>query len=340
MKRVRLVFSLVIVVILLNLIVVGYSAYFLSIREPLAFTTHASSQGTLSLTIEGNDTSSGTTGTTGTSGASGSSGGGGGGGAGYTAPKPIELFSVNPEEINLFVVAGSREERSILVVNKQKTPLTILVSVTGVSSFVASESQRFVIAPGESRNLTLIIKAPDSGIYGGRVVFESGSFRKEVTLLLNVQSSNALFDVSLTLPESYKVIRTGLNLKAFISLLEVGPAQDIDVTVKYIIKDFDDNTLYVETETFRVFRSKSYVKEFRTNSLGIGDYLVGIEVSYSGGFATASSHFSVSERDYNYYLYIVVALFVVSLIILAYSLRNYYKYKHLGMREMPHLPSK
>src|SRR3989344_9459057 len=78
MKSEAFLFSLVIAVILLNLIVVGFSAYFLSIRAPLAFTTHASSQGTLSLFIEGNGTETGTTGTTGTSGTTGGGGGGGG----------------------------------------------------------------------------------------------------------------------------------------------------------------------------------------------------------------------------------------------------------------------
>src|SRR3989344_272851 len=112
----RVIFLLVCLVILVNAFVIGYSAYFLTIRAPI-FTTHASSQGTLSFTIEEEDSgSSGTTGTTGTTG-----GGGGGGYGGET--KAIELFSLDKEEINLFVSAGERSENYILITNKQNTPI-------------------------------------------------------------------------------------------------------------------------------------------------------------------------------------------------------------------------
>ncbi len=283
----------------------------------------------LSLVIVSSSSSSTTTTTITTGGTSGG-GGGGGGGAGVAAPSVS--FVVDPEELNLFLVAGAFEEKKITVANTGRSAITVVLNVSGISSFVAIDTARLVLGPGESKQVTLRVKAPDSGIYGGRVSFTSGGTRKDVILLVNVRSANALFDVSLTIPESFKKLRVGRMLKSFISLLQVGPAEDTDVTVNYIIKDFDGATLLAETETFRVFRSKTYVKEFDTRSLPEGDYLAGIEVTYPQGFATSSSHFSVSKDVFNYSIYLLILVLLISLIILFYSFRTYRKAKQLRAR--------
>lgn len=290
---------------------------------------HASSDGTFSLTITAppsnatND--SGGSGDTGGSGGGSSGGGGGGGGAGV----PAALFTVDPEELNIKIVAGAIEERIITVHNTGRAPLTLAVSVAGVDSFVSLDSSSLTLQPGASGQVRLTIRAPEGGIYGGRVIFNAAGERKDTILLLNVHSANALFDVSLTVPESMKVLRLGKMLKAFISLQQVGPAEDTDVTATYTIKDFDGVTLLTETETFRVLRSKSYLKEFNTEGLKEGDYLVGVEIVYPQGFATASAYFSISTTVVDYSLIALIVLFVLSLLILFYSFRTYRKAKQL-----------
>ena len=286
----------------------------------------ASSDGTFSLTITAPPSNAtNDSGGSGESSGGGSSSGGGGGGAGI----PVALFTIDPEELNIGIVAGALEERIISVHNTGSAPVTIAVSLTGVASFVSLDSSSITLEPGASGQIRLTIRAPESGIYGGRVVFSSAGERKEAILLLNVHSANALFDVSLTVPESMKVLRLGKVLKAFISLQQVGPAEDTDVTATYTIKDFDGVTLFTETETFRVLHSKSYLKEFDTRGLKEGDYLVGIEIVYPQGFATASAYFSVSTTVLDYSLIALIALFVLSLLILFYSFRTYRKAKQL-----------
>ena len=78
-----------------------------------------------------------------------------------------------------------------------------------------------------------------------------------------------------------------------------------------------------------MLRSKSYLKEFDTRSLKEGDYLVGVEIVYPQGFATASAYFSVSTTALDYSLIALIALLVLSLLILFYSFRTYRKAKQL-----------
>lgn len=291
------------------------------------FSAQATSEATLSLSIVSanatNDTGGG-----GSPGGGGSSGGGGGGSSGGVASSSVS-FVVDPEELNLFIVAGGSEEHSVVVANTGRSTLVLNVSVSGIGSFVTLDRSTITLAPGESQELMFTIKAPDSGIYGGRISFSVGDERKDLILLLNVRSANALFDVSLTIPESLKVLRIGRVLKTFISLLQVGPAEDTDVTVTYLIKDFDGNTLLTETETFRVFRAKSYVKDFNTQGLAEGDYLVGVEVVYPQGFATSSAYFSVASHVFDYSLLALIVLLIISLLVLFYSFRTYRRAKQL-----------
>lgn len=324
MRYYRLVVTFVLLALLGNGIT--FFLFLTSDFWDLPLSAQATSEASLSLFVISNTSSSpGTPSSPGTS--AGSSGGQGGGGS--AAPVSEVSFVVDPEELNLFFVAGSSEERTFAIANTGRSSITLTLSLSGISSFATIDNSTLVLAPGESKYVTLRIKVPDGGIYGGRIGVSSGAVRKEVILLLNVRSANALFDVSLTLPEPFKVLLSGRTLKTFISLLQVGPAEDTDVTATYIIKDLEGNTLLTETETFRVFKSKSYVKDFATQGLKEGDYLVGVEIVYPQGFATSSAYFAVATHVLDYSIIALVVLLVFSLIILFYSFRTYRRAKQL-----------
>lgn len=286
----------------------------------MPFSAHASSQGSVAVTVlSGNETNTSESPET----PGGSAGGGGGGGGAVGAVALSSSFVIEPQELTLFVVAGSLEEPMITVANTGRSPLTLAISVSGISSFVVPEADRITLGPGEARTVSFTVKAPDSGIYGGRIQFTSGSITRDVVVLVNVRSSYALFDVSLSIPESFKRLGLGRSLKTFISLLQVGPVADVDVTVTYLLKDFNGATLFTETETFRVLKTKSYVKEFATATLPPGDYLAGIEVAYPGGFATSSAHFTLTSRTFDRNTFLLIGVLVASLVVLFYSFRFY-----------------
>ena len=57
-------------------------------------------------------------------------------------------------------------------------------------------------------------------------------------------------------------------------------------------------------ETLKAFDAKAAktddieaAKEFETERLGYGSYVLGLEMTYVGGFASASSHFEVKESQ-------------------------------------------
>ncbi len=248
-------------------------------------------------------------------------GGGGGGGVDQTTTRD---FDVIPSEINIVAIAGEAINRDLIIKNIGKSNLTLNAEVSGISDMASLDNILFRLKPGEERTINLKIKIPESGVYAGKIVFGSGNIRKEVLVLINVRSEKKLFDVSISLPESNKLILIGDNLNAFVSLTQVGPPTRLDVTARYIIKDFNGNLITKSEDTFSVYQAKSFIKEFDTSNLPEGDYVVGIELVYPGGFASSSAHFVVYKRKaLNYRIIILGVLFILAVIAIIYAILKY-----------------
>ena len=269
---------------------------------------------TVTISIQGGGTTSSGTGTTGS----------GSGGGGAAAPPTVKKdFLVNPEEFNIIIIAGDKKDYEIEIENPTNSILEIEIETKGISGFIDLSSNKIILEGRQKRKFGFSVSAPESGIYAGRIVFAAGEVKKEVFVILNVRSSDALFDVSLTVPSSYRVIKPGQDLRTFVSLLQIGEAEKVDVSVNYLIKDFEGTVLYTESETFAVFRSKGYVKEFPSANLPIGDYIVGIEVNYPEGFATSSAHFTVAEEKLNVWLIAFIILAILTLLAIIFAILKY-----------------
>ena len=70
----------------------------------------------------------------------------------------------------------------------------------------------------------------------------------------------------------------------------------MDVTLNYVIKDFSGIVHLTESETLAILDQKSISKEFHTEELVPGDYVLGTELIYADGVAVASSQFKVKSK--------------------------------------------
>ena len=252
---------------------------------------------------------------------------GGGGGGGATALSGTPDFESSEETFNLQIVSGESDTKEVIIKNTGKILLTIKVSATGLEKYLAFNTDTLVLKSGESMPLTFTVTAPEPGVYAGKIILKDGSLIKEVLILLNVVSEGVLFDVTLTVPELYRTLRAGQRLPVLFELTEVGAETGVDVTMKYIIKDFDGNTFYIDSETFYVLGTKSYSKKFSTAGLAPGDYVLGVEMTYPGGVATSSSHFRVSETVLTLQTWIALGALFVAIFVVVLSIIFYKRYK-------------
>jgi hypothetical protein len=72
------------------------------------------------------------------------------------------------------------------------------------------------------------------------------------------------------------------------------------VVASYIVKDFFGATYLEESETFYVLGSKDYEKEFTLPELPPGKYILGLEITYPGAFATTSAQFQVAPPFWSF----------------------------------------
>jgi hypothetical protein len=222
---------------------------------------------------------------------------GGGGGAGPPAPpKKIEL-KIGPESIKISATAGITTDKTITIENTGETEVEAILSTTlqGIIKFTVDILK---LQAGEKTAQEFTITPPkEPGVYTGKIIVVYGNKRIEMPIILNVKSEKILFDVSVDIPDRYINIEPGDKMGSQITLVQVGPQEKADVLVNYAIKDFEGETLLKESETIMVSKQKSYAKEFDTQNLPIGSYILGVEVIYLGGVATASAQFNIQAIE-------------------------------------------
>lgn len=227
-----------------------------------------------------------------TGGGSGSTGGGGGGGA----PAPALEVDTSQVAFNLYETVGIPDYGKIVLRSTSNKAIPITAEIIGLEEILELDETSFTLLAGETKEIGFNIAAlSEPGIYTGKVIFKSGAKKLQIPFALNVQSEKSLFDVSIDVPVELKNIKVGEKLNSQITLLQAGSQEKIDVTVNYVIKDFEGRAYLKHSETFAVQGQKSYEHEFNTEELPEGEYVVGIEVIYIGGIATASSQFRIGE---------------------------------------------
>ena len=229
-----------------------------------------------------------------------------------------------PEELVVSVVANEETTREINLANKGNKPIDIFIGVEQIGDIVQTESN-VSLKPGEEKKIVLKITGKGKGISAGAIVFLYGGARAvEIPITVNIKSENFLFDTSVTIPAAFRKVPLGTStISAQVTLQEIKSTEQVDVTVRYLIKDFSGTTYIEESETFSVLREKSYIKEFNIGDLPAGKYFVGIEIEYPGAFATSSTQFEVvvekkpefSPSVVIWYIIGIIAVFTVIIII-------------------------
>ena len=223
---------------------------------------------------------------------SSSSGGGGGGSSGSrTSPTNPQPLSIDLTDITVDVITGASKKRTITIRNRGNEEQNVDIFASGISQLVKFDTIFFKLKPGESKNLEVVFSGESyPGISVGKI-FIGGN---EVLVSINSKSKELLFDTSISVPASNRIVYLGQKLSSQIVLLPMGEQPREDVILNYVIKDYDGNVYLKESETVLVEKQVNFKKEFDVKTLPPGKYVLGLEMVYSNGIATSSSHFEVS----------------------------------------------
>ena len=260
------------------------------------------------------------------------SGGSSGGGSIAAIVSQIPNLKIIPDSFGLTVIAGTNTSAKFSLENTGSEILDIIINLANLNGVVFFENTEISLLPGEQKTLEFDIVSPsEPGILTGKIILNSAGRKTEIPFALNINSEFSLFDVSIELAQ--KVVSEGQNLLGQITLIQAGLQEEQDVRIEYSVKDFEGNTYLAKSETIAVFREKTFEYEFETSELPQGDYIVGVEVIYPGGVATASHQFKIVNKKAGFvfssifFTMLIIAAFI--LIVLIIIAKNYKQNKKI-----------
>lgn len=222
-------------------------------------------------------------------------GGGGGGGAGQfglAKVVPLHSFHVSEEEVKATVKQSQSVEKILTITNDGKVPLVF--KLTNPLAIVSLFPKEFILQPGEQKRISLLINPqrdaiPD--IYTGIITVAGGPLRKNIVLIIEIESDRVLFDGSIELRRT--VLQPGDILEGTYTITGLLPGT---VLVTYTISDLASNLYYLTDEKLTIENQVSFAKNIPLpKDIPPGEYLVAMRMRYGNSFATATEVFMVQS---------------------------------------------
>ena len=273
--------SLILLIVLVIALSVFVHTFFAVVHTSQDYTGKATTQtATVSLTINAVNATSAA--------ASNETGDGSGGRIGRKADV---LFSVEPLVFSVELIEGTEHGESLRI--KNIGDLTMTFTLSANRDFVTFSTPSFTLRPGEEASTVVTMAAERAGITTAVITVETALASKQIPVLLDVQSPGAFYDLVLTLPQQFKVVRPGAEI---FSTLVITNLDGGFVDVQFVLMDATNTIVYKEQENIDVDNTLAIEKTFHIPaSLLPGTYAYGAIVHYKGETKTKTQLITVKH---------------------------------------------
>ena len=194
------------------------------------------------------------------------------------------------------------------LINTLPDSFAISLKIENLNEYLSLSDDFFELESGESKGVRLNFVGKKVGAFIGEVVVTLTKIEElvrtvedvkiSVPIILEVISKVVLFDVQLDIPSEYSVVSPGDELRAQITMFNIGAPENAKVLASYFIKDLRGNIVYDEAETLTVEKQISFVKSLKVpDDAKEGTYVAIVEATFAGSFAVSSQFFEVSEKE-------------------------------------------
>lgn len=248
---------------------------------------------------------------------------------GGVTPSGISI-RVDPMQITRFMLINSNIEENIGITNLNKNAsATFTISSYRfnpdlIVNFWDSKNNEWVksfsltLSAGGLEDLRVRFSAPNStGNFTGIINIDG----KNVKVNLTVQEKLLLFDSNIIVLNNNYLVAQGDQLRTSVTLIPLGDKARMDVTLNYVIKDYNGKIYLTRSETVLVENQVNFKRNFDTGFLPLGQYIIGLELIYPNGVAPSSAHFEVTRGIQNTFFgkvvfFIVNAILIVLVLII------------------------
>ncbi|HLG25145.1 MAG TPA: hypothetical protein VI564_09505 [Candidatus Nanoarchaeia archaeon] len=213
-------------------------------------------------------------------------------------------FEADSDSINAVLKPGESTTKRITVSNRADDKITLNLKVDIVSDYINSDSYSLDLEKGHGKiiNLNLSSYLPDRntvlspGVYVGKLLIESKKSKKEIPIVIEVESDDVLFDVEIA-PVLFDGHATlGSDLKLMVSLFSFEPSAVSEVLLNYEFKDLEGNNVITEGETIVSGSQASFFKNLPIpTDIRPGTYLYSVKARYANSIGTSSTLIDVQD---------------------------------------------
>lgn len=208
-------------------------------------------------------------------------------------PEFLNPILVNPMNINLNLATNTNREQLFYIKNNGNTTINITITQNNLDLMMIVPETFFTLQPGEVKEMRIIFVAlSETGIFTGRIYIHG----VVIPVTLNVKSKVLLFDSNIIVLNKDYLVRQGDKLRTSVTLIPMGDPERLDVTLNYVIKDYNGRVYLTRSETVLVENQVNFKRDFDTGFLPLGEYIVGLELIYPNGVAPSSAHFEVIQK--------------------------------------------
>ena len=214
-------------------------------------------------------------------------------------------FEVTPDTIKLFARQGETYKEYINIKNTGNRKLDIEVELKNLKEFVIFPNglsrYEFSLKAGDEQTVQVIFnvaKDQKPGVYPGKFVASAAGVEKAITVVVEVEPEEPMFDVSIHVEPRYKTVFPGDLVYDRIWVYNMRPMGRFDANLEYGIKDFDGNILVKQTEIFAMETHAAFVRSLLVpGNTEPGKYIFYAQITYNGTTGVSSDEFNVVKKD-------------------------------------------
>ena len=234
--------------------------------------------------------------------------------------------------IKVLIREGSNLTAPLKVMNVGDKGLNVKAEAKNLG-FLHISQPEFYLDYGQSIDLNLMFGtkrgavAQEPGIYVGKLALISDEERKEVPIIVGVESGEILFSMNMNIPTESRRLAKGAHgfvTVTVYNLKKIGPAK---VLMSYFISDTSGNKIITESESIVVEDKTTFTKTITApENIIEGDYIFAAIAKYGSSTGVATSSFEVagapedklnfieecSSKPYCLTLSVVVFIIIVS----------------------------
>ncbi len=211
---------------------------------------------------------------------------------------------------------GETKTAEIKIKNTGDKKLSISIISENVGNLINIGEPFFEINKEEEKIIFIGVRSESEnpGQYLKKLIISSATLEKEITLSIEIETPETLFDLILELEKNQFSPREEISAKTQIYNL----SEKNEVEIKYEIKNSNDIILTSSTEKLKIKETEFVKKINLPSNTPPGDYILYAKISYEGKTASASQWLTITgktKQTSNIKTKIIILIIILGLII-------------------------